>query len=391
MSGAETRRPYGATPPAGATGPDSFSAKRRAARSSQAFQLLLAASLVLCLVLAWHRGSLTSPQPAPPQPALMARSDARADEAQLVMASSPARASSLPLRIVTYNIRFASRHQVANEKPWAERRPRLCGQARFITAGRESPFLCLQEALDAQVHDVQAGLGPGWAFIGRGRGHGEADGEFSPIFYRSDTWTCTRNQTRWLSPTPDEPSRGWDAALARIVTMGRFQHNATGTSVVVINTHLDHVGRCARAESVRQLLGYALQWGAGNASTPAPAAVLVTGDFNSEPDDDAYQLMVGPGAAMSDMSNLVPEDRRYGNNLTYTTFGEPDERPQLIDFLFIREPRTAIVKTYGVLPNSFDDGLLLSDHRPVVADLDIKVEPVPKASRGPSLAASHHS
>ncbi|KAM4061250.1 endonuclease/Exonuclease/phosphatase family protein [Hirsutella rhossiliensis] len=357
---------------------DSFTAKRRAARSSPQFHLVLAAALLFCLLLAWRSGSfsLRAQLDRPPQQA--ANFDFQPDNAAQVVLTPvdkdmAPRSASMPMRIITYNIRYATEKQVADEKPWTIRCPKLCNQVRFITTGHENPFLCLQEALHAQVNDVQAELGPSWAFIGRGREEGEADGEYSPIFYRSDTWKCTRSQTRWLSPTPEVPSRGWDAAFSRIVTMGEFLHNETGTSVVVMNTHFDHVGYRARTESAKLLIKFAKEWGAGDGVTAPPSAVLVAGDFNSPPDEEAYKVMTAPGSGMSDIANLVPKEKHYGNNLTYTSFGEPNEPPLLIDFLFIQEPRTATINTFGVLDNSFDDRLLLSDHRPVVADLDVKI------------------
>ncbi|PHH87685.1 hypothetical protein CDD83_8531 [Cordyceps sp. RAO-2017] len=283
-----------------------------------------------------------------------------------------AQAASIPLRIASFNIRYATEQQVAREQPWKVRCPKVCNQLRFITTGHESPFLCFQEALASQVTDLQANLASPWAHIGRGRGQGEADGEFSPIFYRADRWDCIRNETRWLSPTPKIPSRGWDAALNRIVTMGEFRHKGTGTRVVVMSTHFDHMGVEARANSAKLLIEFAREWGVAGQAAAGPSAVLIGGDFNSTPDEEAYRIMTASGSGMSDISDLVPESRRYGNQLTYTSFGEPNEKPQRIDFLFIREPRSASITTFGVLANSFDDQLLLSDHRAVVADLDVK-------------------
>lgn len=367
---------------------DSLTAKRRVARSSRQFRLILAASLLFCLLLAWCSGSLSlhaERRPSDFEPSPQEARDAgdfdinirTEDAAQVVLAPGERDMApypiSMPLRITTYNIRYATEKPVADEKFWKVRCRKVCNQLRFITAGHESPFLCLQEALHAQVHDIQAQLGSSWAFVGRGRGEDEADGEYSPIFYRSETWKCVRSQTRWLSPTPDVPSRGWDARHNRIVTLGEFLHMETGTSVVVLNTHFDNVGSRARAESAKLLIKFAKEWGAEDGTRAPPSAVLVAGDFNSEPDDEAYKVMTASGSGMSDIADLVPDDEHYGNSPTYTSFGEPNETPLRIDFLFIQEPRTATINTFGVLANSFDDRLLLSDHRPVVADLDVEI------------------
>lgn len=278
---------------------------------------------------------------------------------------------TLPLRIVTFNVRYATSSPVRGEKLWNERGPKLLNEINFITAGHENGFLCLQEVLYPQLQDIQSSLGPRWAYIGRGREDGKKKGEFSPVFYRSDVWYLERSQTRWLSPTPEKPSRGWGASHNRVVTMGEFTHKVTGTRVVVMSTHFDHQSKKAREHSAEHLMQYAREWSQGNDNS----AVLIGGDFNSTPDDAAYQLMTAPGSGMSDLSDLLPADKHHGNSLTYTSFGEPNEWPQRIDFLFIQEPRTAVVKTFSVLENVFDDQVRVSDHRPVVSDLEIAVDP----------------
>ncbi|KAG6003985.1 hypothetical protein E4U21_001525 [Claviceps maximensis] len=283
--------------------------------------------------------------------------------------------AAIPLRLISFNIRYAATkdRRVPGEQPWGVRCPKICTQLRFISAGHDSPFICLQESLYAQLNDIQSRLGSSWAHIGRGRDAGETDGEFSPIFYRSDTWACERSETKWLSKTPERPSRGWDAALNRIVTMGLFSHRITGARVVIMSTHLDHRGQEARRNSASLLIQFAGDWSRHPPQLPPPSAVLLAGDFNSQPDDEAYKIMTAPGSGMADLSTLVPESTHYGNRLTYTSFGEPGESPQRIDFLFVKQPTTAEVETFGVLANSFDDQIRFSDHRPVVSDLRLRL------------------
>ncbi|KOS17248.1 Uncharacterized protein ESCO_006404 [Escovopsis weberi] len=278
------------------------------------------------------------------------------------------------MRIVTLNIRYATTSPTAGEHVWSIRCPKLCAQLDFVTAGRDNAFVCLQEVLASQLADIQHRLGASWAHIGRGRDDGRSAGEHSPVFYRPDVWRCEAHETRWLSESPDTPSRGWDAALPRIVTIGRFAHRQTGSRLVVMSTHFDHLGVEARKNSARLLIQFAAESSRPAASDQQePSAVLVGGDFNSTTQDGAYRIMIAPGSSMSDLADLVPLQRHYGNHLTYTSFGEPEEWPQRIDFLFVHEPRTAVVKTFGVLANSFDDQIRISDHRAVVSDLDIVV------------------
>ncbi|KAK4127434.1 DNase I-like protein [Parathielavia appendiculata] len=277
---------------------------------------------------------------------------------------------SLPIRLITYNVRFAIESPTPGEEPWSVRCPRLCAQLRFMTAGQDSVFICLQEVLHSQLSDIQTRLGPAWTYIGQGRDDGDEAGEYSPIFFRPDRWECLRNRTYWLSPTPDVPSKGWDAALNRVVTMGLFRDRGSGATIVLMNTHFDHKGEIAREESARLLLKLAETW-AGERATRSPLPVSLTGDLNSTPTEEAYKILTAKDSGMKDIADLVPEDTKYGNReITFTSFGNPDEPPSRIDFLFVRDTGSLRFLTFGILPNRFDDKIYLSDHRPVVADVE---------------------
>ncbi|KAK4249800.1 Endonuclease/exonuclease/phosphatase [Corynascus novoguineensis] len=281
---------------------------------------------------------------------------------------------SIPVRLITLNIRYATEHPGPGEEPWSVRCQRLCAQLRFVVSGHDSPFVCLQEVLHSQLTDIQTRLGTSWEHIGRGREDGNEAGEYSPIFFRADHWECERNRTYWLSPTPEVPSKGWDAALERVVTMGCFRHRRTSAVVVIMSTHLDHRGEVAREESARLLLRLARAWSA-ECSLKASHPVLLGGDFNSTPTGRAYRAMTEPGSGMKDVSNLVPEEAKYGNQeMTFTSFGDTDEQPKRIDFLFVSNAESLCFKTFAILPNKFDDGIYLSDHRPVISDIEIPVK-----------------
>ncbi|KLU92307.1 endonuclease/exonuclease/phosphatase [Magnaporthiopsis poae ATCC 64411] len=317
--------------------------------------------------------------------------------------------ATLQLRLITHNVRFATDNPSPGERPWSERCPRLCAQLAFNTIGRDASIICLQEALCRQLLDVVDHLNghnyPDWTHLGVGRDDGQKAGEHSPILYRNSAWVREQQRTYWLSETPDTPSRGWDADLPRIATVARLRHRGSGRAVVVISTHLDNFGQVARRESAKLLLRIAAEWAKGgggpvrdwdadmDVSGAADGAsmypVFLGGDFNSKPDGAAYQEMTAPGSGMADVSTLLREEEWYGNHdVTYTSFGEPNETPAKIDFLFVRVPGPSAavrVLTFGVLANRFDDdGVYLSDHRAVVADVEISDEsPAVVAARPP--------
>lgn len=138
-----------------------------------------------------------------------------------------------------------------------------------------------------------------------------------------------------------------------------------------MSTHLDYAGEMAREQGAHLLLKLARDWTDGGDGAPT-VPLFLGGDFNSTSNSRAYRTITMPGSGMRDVSELVPEDMKYGNRaITYTSFGEPGEKPNKIDYLFVQESRGVSFLTYGILSNRFDDGVYLSDHRAVVADMEI--------------------
>ncbi|KAL1973043.1 hypothetical protein VTN31DRAFT_6585 [Thermomyces dupontii] len=291
-----------------------------------------------------------------------------------------AREEPLSVRVLTHNIRYAATDRFEGEEPWEVRRQYVVNQLNFHTRHPAESFICLQEVLHGQLVDVLAGLNDAsvpedqhWSYIGVGRDDGKQAGEYSPIFYRPAVWTLLHWETIWLSKTPDRPSKGWDAANIRILTVGVFQHRVSGRTVLALNTHFDHVGVTARQESARLVLKKIDEYRNGQNGT-AISGVFFAGDLNSPQDDGAYQELTDSDASLRDTHSLVDAPKRYGNELTYTGFGSK-ATPSRIDYIFLgpwtgnaptRLPWT--VQSYAVLPNKFDDGVSISDHRAVVVD-----------------------
>ena len=277
----------------------------------------------------------------------------------------------LPLRVISHNIRYATQHPFKGEKPWPIRCPLVCAELDFNSMNPATSFICLQEVLSSQLEDVlrnlneRASPGSSWEYIGVGRGDGKKAGEFGPIFYRPSVWKLEKWKTVWLSEIPDRPSTGWDAALPRIVTIGFFTHQATHQRVVMMNTHFDHQGVIARAMSANLILKLVREYQVIKDS-PTIVPVLLAGDFNSTPDEQAYINMTSPGSGMVDVSTCIPKEKRHGHWLTYTSFGE--WAPSRIDFIFSNKNDKCLYRSYAVLESKFDDGVYLSDHRAVAAD-----------------------
>ena len=152
-----------------------------------------------------------------------------------------------------------------------------------------------------------------------------------------------------------------------------------------MNTHLDDQGSKSRLEAAKIILdqiSYFSEtvWVPHRNSPP----IFLTGDFNSEPDQEAYNEMTKSTSPMADLQILVPEEKRYGDCNTFTGFDSKNLKR--IDFIFVNKDnpnlpsrdskrdgpeRSWLVDGYAVLPNRFEDGVYNSDHQVVVGDVSI--------------------
>jgi endonuclease/exonuclease/phosphatase family metal-dependent hydrolase len=285
---------------------------------------------------------------------------------------------TLTVRVLTHNIRYATNSPFKGERPWAERRQNLLNELEYHSRHCDETFICLQEVLHNQLEDIRAGLNPsnatlnqGWAYIGVGRDDGHQAGEYSPIFYQPSVWALQSWETVWLSKTPSKPSKSWDAASVRIVTIGLFTHHKTGNAVLALNTHLDDQGSRSRLEAARIMLCRIHDYQQGRFGGLISGTFL-SGDLNSKEKQEAYLELTDKGG-LSDAYKLVPDTRRYGNHNTFTGFGYGKEPPKRIDFILLARDGNQPwrVDGYSVIPNRFDDGIYNSDHCAVVADLTL--------------------
>lgn len=292
-------------------------------------------------------------------------------------------AVSLPLRVISFNIRYAASSLEKNEKPWwsvaCPLSHNLCrdfhlsttlGNAAVPPTGTDGAVVVgLQEVLDNQLSDILDNLGGGWRHVGVGRDDGAKKGEYNPILYDSGAFTLVHDVTKWLSETPDVAgSLGWDGGSKRIVTIAVLEHKATGRRFVAANTHLDNASGTARVEGIKVAVAAVEAVRAEYAGTGEPLGVTLTGDFNAAPGGDAYQTLVG----LDYLTDSWETAKRLGTNqLTYTTFS--DTGLSKIDYVWYGPNSESLFTADSTeILNNKVDGIYVSDHRLIYADLTLK-------------------
>ena len=264
--------------------------------------------------------------------------------------------SSQTLNVMSFNIRYNTSSD--KENAWPNRKNKVAGQILF----HDVHVVGVQEAQHDQMMDLKERL-VRFKYVGVGRDDGKTAGEYSAIFYDTTRVKLLKSETFWLSETPAVPgSKSWDAAITRIVTWARFRDIKTKKQFFVFNTHFDHLGKKARAESARIILQKVK-------TLAGKLPVIVTGDFNTPPSDEPYQLIVEANNKdrLTD-SKAICATAHYGPTGTFNDFRTKERDNEPIDYIFIKN-KVKVLK-HGTLSQTWE-GRFSSDHFPVFATVEL--------------------
>lgn len=251
-------------------------------------------------------------------------------------------------KLMTYNIRMDNPKDEKNA--WPNRKENFVNQVLFYAPG----VLGIQEGLEHQVLYLDTHL-KNYKYVGIGRADTKETGagEYSAIFYNTSKYKELKSGTFWLSETPDEPSRGWDASLNRICTYIQLKDKKSDQKFWVFNTHFDHRGVEARKNSSGLILQKI------EAINKDKNPVFLMGDFNLQPDEAPIQLLSKELNDSKSVSELPP----YGPIGTYNGFDACKDINKRIDYIFTSK-NNITVKKYAVIAD-VDDVRYPSDHFPV--------------------------
>lgn len=240
------------------------------------------------------------------------------------------------MTVATYNIRYANHGDSVNGNGWLQRLPVIAQLIKFY----DWDIFGTQEGLHQQVEGLKDSL-PGYAYIGVGRDDGQQAGEHSAIFYKTGKFRLLEKGNFWLSPITDKPNKGWDAALPRICSWGKFAVIETGFEFYLFNLHMDHIGVQARAESAKLVLSKI-------AGFPPATPVILTGDFNVDQFNESYALINNSGQLKDSYEKAAV---KYALNGTFNNFKADSKTESRIDHIFVSPAFT--VQRYGILTDSY--------------------------------------
>lgn len=252
-------------------------------------------------------------------------------------------------KYMSFNIRFDNPSD--GEDRWEVRKEEV---SRMIQKF-EPDFLGIQEALPNQVEYLDSNL-QNYKYIGFGRDGEGSQSESVPIFYRADRYELLKTDVFWLSETPENPSKGWDAALNRITTYGIYLNRQTRDTLHVFNSHYDHRGEKARVNSSRLLISKL------KTLKLLDEKVILMGDFNSRPEEEPIQIL---NKALSD-ARISSRNKTRGPYGTFNAFDTEAQLDQRIDYVFVLNLK---VIRYTAIDDKRNNGRWLSDHLPVLVEV----------------------
>lgn len=241
------------------------------------------------------------------------------------------------LCVGSYNIRYRNQSDSIAGDQWPRRCHTICSLINF----QHPDVFGAQEVLHPQLLDLLSGL-DGYRYVGVGRDDGHTQGEYAPIFYHPSRLQLLDSGHFWLSPTPDTPSLGWDAACIRICTWAKLRDLRSDSTLYFFNLHTDHVGTEARRRAALMVVDSIAK------VTAQGHRAILTGDFNVDQSDPTYAIFTGSGL-LNDAYSVARI--RLADNGTFNSFDPTLHTDSRIDHIFLSPSFS--VDRYGILTNIY--------------------------------------
>ena len=241
-----------------------------------------------------------------------------------------------------------------NLQSWDVTERRINGIIDLIK--RHNPdIICFQEVTIFWYSRLRKEFKDIYTFTGRDRFYGDKnqikrDFERNCVLFKKSRFSPIKCRTYWLGPDIYNPSRFEGAYFNRIFTTAILKDLSSHKKIQFISTHFDDRFKEIRAKQGIVLANYSLE---------QYMPLVLAGDFNSKPIEDAYKSVK---SVLIDVGKSFKEE-----SITYHAYDKyPHER---IDYVFINELVKA--KSFKLIRENYE-GLPPSDHYPLEVILDIK-------------------
>lgn len=278
--------------------------------------------------------------------------------ATLFFVSCTQKENEIKLRVCSFNLRGVMDGD-KDTRHWSHRKDIV---ARFIKQ-RDIDIVGTQESAIKQFPAFNELLNE-YAYFGESS-LGKKDGRvINLIVYKKSRFKLLKNETLWLSSTPEKMSKILDASEPRTLTYGHFIDNKTGRDFFLFSTHFDHRGEKARCQQAKILVSLVEK-----IANKKP--FVIVGDFNAYENSQAINYIKSQNEFVDarTISKAKPIDMPH----TFHAFKGYNKRAEnkfvRIDYIWLSKPSQAL--NYEV-SNYNENGVYPSDHFPIVSDVVLK-------------------
>ena len=255
------------------------------------------------------------------------------------------------LSIATFNLRYSWSGDGANS--FISR----AGNILTVLDNIRPDVICFQEGVEQNIDFLSKYL-ESYHIVFNQR-NSDFGGEGLATAYRKDKFRLLELNFFWLSPTPDVPGSRYhgQSPCPRICQSALFKRIEDGKLFRTYNIHLDHVSDRARILGIQSVMNKVKE---DNSRFDLPFFIL--GDFNAEPKSETIRFCD---------THKSPEivDLTRDIQATFHDFGR-DKRPSKIDYIY-SDLKTATQAHGTKALTDCINGIYLSDHYPVVLDIDL--------------------
>ena len=267
------------------------------------------------------------------------------------------------IRVMSFNVRGSFR-DARKKNAWRNR-----ADLNVATIERYAPdVIGLQEAQRGNLGAYHKRLAH-YAHI-RGPRYGNSiPHDFNTILFDPERLESLESGGFWLSETPEKHSRSWQMRVARSATWALFRVLGTDLTLLHLNTHLDHISAPARQEGSKLVVRKIAEI-SGRTDVGPPA--IVTGDFNSRPDNRVHKTFTESGF----VDSYLAAGNEEGANTFHAFKGalyrdaHPARGPRRIDWILLKDPEGRLrIDSHKIIRDADEDsGLYPSDHYPIMAE-----------------------
>ena len=269
-------------------------------------------------------------------------------------------ADPITFTFMTYNVRVQVSNDADKRVPYDTVKDRAPLILQHI-ADADPDVLCIQEWTGNHTMEVAPSLEEQYEILVFQRGDFF---ESCAILYKKDRFELISTEHFWLSETPEEPSKSWDADYPRIYASALLRDKLSNKTFRAGTTHLD-LATVARGKQRKMVVDHT-----ANSAEPA----IVCGDFNFDARHDLYLYCIN---TLNDCRTLVTNATTTASYNGYNVDGQILDADGAvkngygypIDQIFVKRDAFT-VHSYSVL-NYLIDGKFSSDHFPIVVELSI--------------------